>query len=43
MSSTSFIRLKKAGVARAPDGLDGYTSVFPWRKRRSTRSRLNLA
>ena len=30
MSSTSFIRLKRAGVARAPDGLDGYTSVFPW-------------
>lgn len=30
MSSTSFIRLKKAGVAKAPEGLDGYASVFPW-------------
>ena len=30
MSSSSFIRLKRSGVARAPDGLDGYTAVFPW-------------
>jgi hypothetical protein len=30
MSSTSFIRLKASGVANAPDGLDGYASVFPW-------------
>ena len=30
MSSTSFIRLKTGGVAKAPDGLDGYTAVFPW-------------
>ena len=30
MSSSSFIRLKRSGVAKAPDGLDGYTVVFPW-------------
>ena len=30
MSSWSYIRLSKSGVAKAPDGLDGYTAVFPW-------------
>lgn len=30
MSSTSFIRLKNQGIATAPDGLEGYTAVFPW-------------
>jgi hypothetical protein len=30
MSSSSYIHLKRAGTAKAPDGLDGYTAVFPW-------------
>jgi hypothetical protein len=30
VSSSSFIRLKRSGVAKAPGGLDGYTVVFPW-------------